>query len=99
MMHLRMRSILVDVVLVAAWAASTGMVVLHERGAFWGVGVNPMTLLRAPAEVNEQWFGLYYQGQQIGYTHTMLLPEERRGVPGVSVIDRGRLSVTLLGMP
>src|SRR3989338_3356446 len=93
------RHLLIDTLLVAGWLGSVGMVLLHERGYVWGGAVNPLASLRATLEVNEQWFGLYYQGQKIGYTRTTLMPEERDGMPGVSVMERGRLSFTLLGSP
>lgn len=96
---MRIRSLLLDAALIAGWLGSVGMVLLHERGHLWGAAVNPLASLRATLEVNEQWFGLYYQGQKIGYTRTTLMPEERDGMPGVSVMERGRLSFTLLGLP
>ena len=93
------RGLLFDAILITGWLASVGMVILHERGHLWGGAINPLSSLRATLDVNEQWFGLYYQGQKIGYTRTTLIPEERDGVPGVSVVERGRLSFTLLGLP
>lgn len=96
---MKIRSLLLDAALVVGWLGSVGMVLLHERGSLWGGAVNPLASLRATLDVNEQWFGLYYQGQKIGYTQTTLLPEERHGMPGISVMERGRLTFTLLGLP
>ena len=75
------------------------MVVWHEQGQFWGGTSNPRASLRATLEAQEQWFGLYYQGRKIGFSQTMLVPEEHEGMPGVSIVDRGRLSFNLLGAP
>ena len=94
-----MRGLVLDGVLVTSWLIVVGLVVLHERGALWGGVGNPAASLRATVDAQEQWFGFYYQGQKIGYSHTMMMPEEQDGVPGVSVIDKGRLSFNLLGTP
>jgi len=93
------RGLLLDVILITGWLGSVGMVLLHERGSLWGGGVNPLASLRATLDVNEQWFGLYYQGQKIGYAQTTLIPEERNGIPGVSMMERGRMVFTLMGIP
>jgi hypothetical protein len=89
----------VDGLIVAGWLASVGAVLLYEGGHFLGGAINPLATLRATLDANEQWFGLYYKGQKIGYAQTMLIPEERGGVPGVAMTDRGRLSFNLLGIP
>jgi hypothetical protein len=96
---MKLRSVLVDALLLAGWLGSVGMVLLHERGHVWGRAIRPLASLRATLEVNEQWFGLYYQGQKIGYAQTTLIPEERNGIPGVSVLERGRIVFTLMGLP
>lgn len=93
------RGLIFDGVLLAVWAASASLVVLHEQGGFRGGSINPLTSLGATLEAKEQWFGLYYQGQKIGFTQTSIVPEELDGVPGVVLSDRGRLSFTLLGVP
>jgi hypothetical protein len=87
-----------DAALLGAWALSIGAVVFHERGQLWG-GVRLQALLHAPLDAQEQWFGLYYQGQRIGSSHLSLLPDDEDGVPGVTVLDRGTMSFSLLGQP
>jgi len=95
---MRLSPRLLDGLLLGAWLASIGAVVVHEQGAFgWMPGAPP--LVAAPIDVQEQWFGLYYQGQKVGFTHLMLAPDERDGVPGVALIDDGRLRLHLLGTP
>lgn len=94
-----MRALAIDGIILASWLASAGLVVLQERGALWGGSGNPTASLEAPLETKEQWFGIYYQGQKIGFSQVTLVPEERDGVPGVGIIDVGRLTFTLLGAP
>lgn len=95
----RVRALALDGLLVVAWLASLGLVVLHEQGQLWGGLGNPLASLGATLEAKEQWFGIYYQGQKIGFSHTTLTPEERDGVPGIRVRDQGRFAFTLLGAP
>jgi hypothetical protein len=98
-MAIRRGSVLLDAGVLLAWLASAGLVVVHERGHLGRGAINPMTAIRATLDVNEQWFGIYYEEQKIGFAHTMLVPEEREGMPGIAVADRGELSFTLLGQP
>ncbi len=98
-MRSRFRFLLVDGTLVALWLASVGLVVLHERGQLWGGLSNPMASLEATLDAKEQWFGIYYQGQKIGFSHMTLMPEEREGIPGIAILDKGRLSFNLLNTP
>ncbi len=93
------RSLALDGGLVVLWLTSVGMVVVYERGGLWGGARNPLETLGATLESKEQWSGLYYQGQQIGFAHTMLHPQEGDGIPGVTIIDRGRIAFNLLGTP
>ena len=93
------RALVIDGVIVLAWLTSVGMVVVHERGQLWGGLGNPSATLGAHPNASTQWFGIYYQGHKIGFSQTMLVPEEHEGVPGVAVIDMGRLSFNLLGVP
>lgn len=91
-------TLLMDGVLVWLWAASVMLVVLHERGTLWGGG-QPMATLAATLDGKEAWFGIYYQGQRIGYSRTWFHPDEHKGVPGVRVIDQGRMVFNLMGAP
>jgi hypothetical protein len=93
------RALLVDALLLAAWLGAIGLALRHEQGHLWGGAINPLTLMRAPEDASEQWFGLYYKDRQIGYAQTQLFPEELDGVPGIAVVDRGRLAFNLLGAP
>ena len=93
------RGLVLDGMLVSVWLLSIGLLLLHERGYVWGGGVSLISTLRATADVNEQWFGIYYKDDKVGYASTILIPEEREGMPGVTVVDHGRLSFTLLGVP
>jgi hypothetical protein len=99
MMRGRGSVLLVDSALLAGWLLSAGLVVWHEQGRLWGGPGNPAASLIATIEPRTQWFGVYYQGQKIGFSQTMLVPGEYRGVPGVTVEDRGRLAFALLGTP
>jgi len=98
-MRLNARGLYIDGLLLTCWLASLGLVVLHEQGQLWGGWGNPLASLGATLEAKEQWFGIYYQGQKIGFSHTTLTPEERDGVPGTRVRDQGRFAFTLLGAP
>jgi hypothetical protein len=71
-------------------------VVVHERG---GWGTTLQRSLASPLAVKEQWFGIYYRDQKVGFTHLLLMPDEQEGLPGVSIIDDGRLRFSLLGVP
>ena len=93
------RALIIDSLIVGGWLVCVGMVVLHERGGLWHGFGNPTASLGATLDVKEQWFGIYYQGQKIGFSQTILVPEEHDGMPGVGVMDRGRLSFNLLGSP
>ena len=93
------RSLAFDVAVLAGWLASVGLVVFHEHGQLWGGVGHPLASLGATLDAKEQWFGIYYQGQKIGFSQTLLVPEDHDGVPGVGVIDRGRLAFNLLGVP
>ena len=93
------RALIIDSLIVGGWLVCVGMVVLHERGGLWRGFGNPTASLGATLDVKEQWFGIYYQGQKIGFSQTILVPEEHDGMPGVGVMDRGRLSFNLLGSP
>ena len=93
------RVLAIDSALLVGWLASASAVVLHDRGHVWGNTVNPTTALHTSFGINEQWFGLYYQDQKVGYAQTTLVPEERNGIPGVVLSDRGRFAFTLLGVP
>ena len=93
------RGWVLDGLIIVSWLGSIGLVVLHERGALWGGMGNPSTTLIASLEAKEQWFGIYYQGHKVGFSHTTLVPGELDGVPGVEVSDAGRLSFNLLGAP
>ena len=93
------RALLLDGVIVVAWLLSVGMVLVHERGQLLGGLSNPTATLSATIEAKEQWFGLYYQGQKIGFSKTALTPLERGGVPGVGITDYGRIFFSLLGSP
>ena len=97
--HPWVQGVALDALVMSAWLVSVGLVVLHERGGLYSGAVNPLTSLGATVEAKEQWFGLYYQGQKIGFTETSIVPEELNGVPGVVMSDHGRLSFTLLGVP
>lgn len=90
---------LLDGAIVAAWLTTVGLVVLHEQGSLWGGLGNPMASMEASLDAKEQWFGIYYQGQRIGFSSMTLSPQELNGVPGVSVRDQGRLTFNLLGTP
>jgi transglutaminase-like putative cysteine protease len=94
-----MRLVVADGLILAGWLASVGLVVLEGRGSLAGGARNPARSLGATLEAKEQWFDLSYQGQKIGFSHAMLVPEERNGMPGVGVIDQGQLTFTLLGAP
>jgi len=96
---MKLRTIALDVVLLTGWLASVGLVVLHERGQLWGGAGNPTRFLEATLDAKEQWFGLYYQGHKIGFSHLVIMPEERDGIPGVAILDRGRLAFSLLNTP
>jgi transglutaminase-like putative cysteine protease len=98
MIRVRFRSVLLDVALLAAWLATAGMVLLHEQGSWWSGG-SFLSSLVAPLEAKEQWFGIYYRGQKLGFASTMLVPEEQHGMPGVGITDRGQLFFNLLGQP
>ena len=89
----------VDAAILTGWLATVGMIVLHERGQLWGGMGNPTSTLIATVDAKEQWFGIYYQGQKIGFSQTTVVPDEHEGVPGVGVIDNGRLVFKLLGQP
>ncbi len=95
------RGFVLDAMLLVAWAAAIGGLWLHERGLLGHGVVNPVTLLRAGLSVedNEQWFGVYYQDQQIGYAHSLVIPTELNGMPGVQLVDQGEMAFTLLGQP
>ena len=92
-----LRVVWVDAVILSGWLACAGMAVLHERGYLWGGSGSATAVLSAPEEANEQWFGLYYRGEKIGFSHVMVMPEEREGIPGIAVVDQGRLAFNLLG--
>lgn len=95
------RGVILDAALLLAWAAAIGSLWLHERGLLGHGAVNPVTLLRAGLSVedNEQWFGVYYQDQQVGYAHSLVIPTELDGMPGVQLVDQGEMAFTLLGQP
>ena len=94
----RISTLFVDGGLLSIWITSIVLVVLHERGALWGGG-QPMATLGATIDSKEEWFGIYYQGDNIGYSRTWFHPDEHNGVPGVSVIDQGRVIFNLMGTP
>ena len=98
-MRSRLRSFVLDSLILSSWLLCVGMVFLHKHGQLWGGFGNPTSTLAATMDAKEQWFGLYYQGQRIGFSQMTLVPEEREGVPGVGLMDRGRLSFNLLGVP
>ena len=92
-------NVALDSLLITTWLVSVGMVVVHEHGRLWGGGMKPFASLAATADVKEQWFGIYYGEQKVGFAHTTMMPEERDGIPGVTIQDQGRLFFTLLGLP
>jgi len=98
-MRARVRTLVYDGLLIAGWLFSAGLVVFHEHGQLWGGLSNPAASLTATIEPKVQWFGLYYQGQKIGFSQAALIPEESDGMPGVRLEDRGRLTFSLLGAP
>lgn len=93
------KHIAADTMILAVWFFSVRAVVIHERGQLW----NPLGASAAPLHaatgVQEQWFGIYYQNQQVGFSRVMLVPDERAGVPGLTITDWGKLSFNLLGTP
>ncbi len=89
----------VDALLLVGWLISVAAVVFYEKGNQWGGFVNPMSSLVAPLEAQEQWFGIYYNDQKIGFAKTVVLPSDVEGIPGISVTDSGQLAMTLLGSP
>ena len=93
------RGLALDAVIAVGWFASVGLVVLHEQGHVFGGAVNPLASIGATLEPKEQWFGVYYGQQKVGFAYTMLAPEERQGMPGFSMMDRGHLLFTLMGTP
>lgn len=95
------RGLALDAALLAAWALAIGAMLLHERGLLGRGAVNPATLLRTSdaIERNEQWFGISYQGQRIGFAHTLVTPAEFEGRPGLQVVDQGQMAFTLLSQP
>ena len=99
MWRISTRSLLCDALLLTLWASSAGLVVIHEHGRLWGGGVRPLTSLTPTFDVQEQWFGLYYGNQKVGYANTRMAPQERAGMPGVSMTDQGRVQLALLGLP
>lgn len=96
---LKLKEYRADIVILAAWLASAGLVVSHERGGLFGHTINPITALTAPLEVREQWFGLYYKGHKIGFSQSTVAPDDFEGMPGVAVTERGRVAFTLMGIP
>ncbi|HEX9779642.1 MAG TPA: transglutaminase-like domain-containing protein [bacterium] len=90
---------LLDALLLAAWGASVGLVLLHERGPWLLRSAPALSTLRATMDVREQWFGIYYQGAKLGFAHTLIAPHERNGIPGISIRDQGELVFNLLGEP
>ena len=99
MRRLSLHHLIIDGAILVGWLATVGMVILHERGQLWGGMGNPTSTLIATIDAKEQWFGIYYQGQKIGFSQTVVVPDEHEGVPGVGVIDNGRLVFNLLGQP
>ncbi|MBI3997304.1 MAG: transglutaminase domain-containing protein [Candidatus Omnitrophica bacterium] len=93
------RSIALDAAILFSWLICVGLVALHERGGWWKGRGHPLTSLGATLDAKEQWFGIYYHGQRIGFSEMTMTPDERNGIPGVSVTDRGRLVFNLLGAP
>ena len=91
------RVVVIDGAMLLIWLSSVGAVVVYERGGL-SVGRGPFTAsLGATLEAKEQWFVVDYQGRQIGFSHATLIPEERHGMPGVGLIDQGRLTFNLMG--
>ncbi len=88
-----------DSLVIAVWLTSVGMVVVHEHGRLWGGGMKPFASIRDSMEIQEQWFGIYYGDQKVGFANTRMMPNERDGIPGISIWDQGRLYFTLLGFP
>ena len=88
-----------DAVILAVWFFSVRSVVVHERGQLWNSLGGNAAPLNGSADTQEQWFGIYYQNQQVGFSRVMLVPDEREGVPGLTITDWGRLSFNLLGSP
>jgi len=93
------RALLLDGAILSLWFASVGFVLWYEGGPLWGGRVPLATLLDASVDAKEQWFGIYYRDQKIGFAHSTVTPNELEGMPGVSVTDRGQLFFTLLGTP
>jgi len=92
------RAWLTDGIILASWLATVGVVAMTEHG-LWVGGLRGLRIISPTLDVNEQWFGLYYQGQKVGFTNVMLMPDERGGIPGFSIVDEGRLAFSLLGIP
>lgn len=87
-----------DGAILTTWLVTVGLVVVHEHGLGGRVVHLPRTIA-VSLQAKEQWFGIYFQGRKVGFAQTMLAPEERNGVPGFSLVDHGRLHLSLLGQP
>lgn len=93
------RFVIVDGAILAGWLATIAAVVYYEKGHLFGGLANPTATMVAPLEPLEQWFGIYYQDQKIGFAKTAIVPSDIDGVPGFSVTDSGKLAINLLGTP
>ncbi len=85
-----------DALILVSWLAAVGWVVSYEYG-LPGAMLRLSRQLISSRDANEQWFGVYYHGHKMGFTHTTLLPDERNGMPGFELVDAGHLRLNLMG--
>jgi hypothetical protein len=94
----RLGVVALDGLIVAAWCASVALAMSHE-GIAWPGAYKPIRFLQISSDqVQEQWFGIYYQSRKVGFAHLSLIPDEMNGVPGLRLIDYGRMYFSLLGL-
>ncbi len=53
--------------------------------------------LRIPELAGEEWLGIFYSGEQVGYAHTSFYPSREEGTPGTKLENTIRLELPLAG--
>ena len=89
----------VSIVIILSWTIMTGLLIRREiilpMAPLGNAGYQ--ALLKRGLPLRQNWFGIYYQGEKVGFSTTSLGSYREKDFSGYVVQNRTFLTLTILG--